>query len=463
MKRTVYKWLVASSVLVGMIGGAAATGETRPKYGGTLRVASGAALTSLDPADGSQADSFSRNSITALLFDTLVKLDASGRAQPWLATSWDGTADGKRWTLHLRRGVVFHDGSGMTADAVASSLRMANASWNVLAGPDDVTIQSEKPVPNLPAMLALPGNAIVKRGSSPGVSGSGPFRVADWQPGKKLTLAAFEDCWRGRPYLDAIEIELGRPAGDRLAALEAGRSDLIDVPVEISRRVALGGNSASTSLSAELIVMVFAKDAQTSDELTLRNALALSLDRASLHNVVMQGAGDAQGGILPDWMTGYGALFASQADLVRARTLRRQAQAASVWSLKYDGGDALLRLLAERIALNAKDADLVVKPVTEGTADARLVRIVLPTTDAWVDLAAVANVAGLPPIPNLPDAGGGPEQLYAAEVRMLAGRRVVPLLHLPAEYAASRKLRGFSAGACGNWQVSDAWLEPATP
>lgn len=453
MRLIVCKWFVASSLLFSL-----ATAQTRPQYGGTLRVATSAAFTSLDPADRTQVDSFARNSVTALIFDTLIRLDSSGRPQPSLAISWGGSRDSKRWNLRIRSGLVFHDGSAVTPEAVAASLRLVNQAWNVLAELDSVTIQSDSPVPTMPAMLALPGNAIVKRGSGQSVSGTGPFRVSDWQPGKMLTLAANEDCWRGRPYLDTIEVNLGMPARDEVAAIDTERSTLIQLPGEMAKR--MSGHTAVSSPAIELVAIIFARDPQGQDEMTRRDALALSLDRASIHNVLLQGAGDAQGSILPDWMTGYGALFPSQADLPRAKRLMQQVASSPAWTLKYDPADTLLRLLAERIALNAKDAGLVITPVTVGPFDARLVRVVLPVADAWVDLAWISEIAGTP---ISPATEMSVEQLYAAEQRVLAAKRIIPLLHLPAVYAATKSLRGWSAGATGTWQIADAWQEPSVP
>ena len=452
MQLTVCKWLVASSVLLSLT----AVSETRPQYGGTLRAATSATLASLDPADRSQRESFARNGISTLVFDTLVTCDGAGRAQPSLATSWENSTDDKRWRFRIRRDVIFHDGSRLTPETAAASLRFANPSWNVLAEADSVVIQSDAPAPAMPATLALPRNAIVKRNADHGVAGTGPFRISDWQPAKKLVLAANEDSWRGRPFLDAIEIEIGRANADQVASLEAERLALIELPGEMGRRMSLSSHNAAASPAMEMIAIVFSRDAQGPDEMKLRNALAFSLDRASIHSVLLQGAGDAEGGILPSWMTGYSSLFPSQADLPRARLLRQQVQSAVTWTLKYDANDSLLRLLADRISLSAKDAGLGVKPVTEGASDAQLVRMVLPTTDATVDLAMVAEAAGAPaPAPG----NMGVEDLCTAEQHILAARRVIPLLHLPDVCAATKQLRGWAAGAHGCWQLADAWLE----
>ena len=75
---------------------------------------------------------------------------------------------------------------------------------------DSVVIEPSMADSELLTELALARNAIVKRNPDGAPSGTGPFHVVDWQPGKKLAAGGEEDCWRGRPFLDAIEIEMGK-------------------------------------------------------------------------------------------------------------------------------------------------------------------------------------------------------------------------------------------------------------
>jgi hypothetical protein len=84
MKRFAWYWLAVSSLLLLSL---MARAETRPQYGGTLRVTMQASLLTLDPADGSVPDSFARRSVTFLLFDTLVARNQGGPAIADLAES----------------------------------------------------------------------------------------------------------------------------------------------------------------------------------------------------------------------------------------------------------------------------------------------------------------------------------------------------------------------------------------
>jgi ABC-type transport system substrate-binding protein len=484
MKLFGWRLVAVSSVMVGAL---ALHAETRPQYGGALHVAMRAAPMSLDPAElaaevdpagNALADSFGRRSVTRLMFDTLVTADESGRIQPSLATSWQaspGTQPGsqpgsQRWQFRIRGGVKFHDGTGLTAETAASALRSANPSWNVSVSPDGDSIVIERggSDADLLAELALPRNAIARRGSGNTPSGTGPFHIIDWQPGKKLTLAAEEDCWRGRPFLDTIEIEMGKSFRDQMTALELGKADLVEVAPEQARRISqdqvsgnstLRGRHVASSAALELLALVFARDTVTPEEKRLREALALSVERGSIKNVLLQGTGLPAASILPNWMSGYGFLFPTESDLPRARQMCGQVRTVPTWTLGYDGSDPVARLLAERIALNAKDAGLSLQPTSSlSPADLRLVRIPLVSPEPWIALGNVAALVGA-----TVKESGSVEDLHGSELAVLATQRLIPLFHLPVSYAASANLNHWAVRADGSWDLGDAWLGAGRP
>jgi ABC-type transport system substrate-binding protein len=456
MKRFGWRWLAVSSLLVAAL---AAMAETRPQYGGTLRVAMRAAPMSLDPADATQ-DSFARRSMMALMFETLVMIDESGRPGAGLASSWQSSPGNQRWRFRLRTGVRFQDDTPLTAEIVMSSLREANPAWSITAENDFVVIDCGGADAELPAELALPRNAIVKKDSNNKLIGTGPFQIAEWQPGKKLTLAANEGYWQGRPFLDGIEVELGKSFRDQITALQLGRDDLVEVAPEQTHRTEAESRQMISSAPMELLALVFARDAQSPEEKLLREALALSLDRASMRSVLLQGAGSPAGSVVPNWMSGYGFVFSADADVARARHDREQVRTIPDWKLGYDSSDPLSRLIAERIALNAKDAGLLLQPTSAATGDVRLMRIPLASTDPWVSLAQAAKVAGLP-APRID--GSSAEDLYAAERGLLATQRIIPLFHLPITYAAAATLKNWSVESDGTLNLADAWLGSTKP
>jgi hypothetical protein len=190
----------------------------------------------------------------------------------------------------------------------------------------------------------------------------------------------------------------------------------------------------------------------------LHEALALSVERGSIRSVLLQGAGQPAAGILPNWMSGYGFVFPMDADLPRARHAREQVRTVPTWTLGYDGSDPVARLLAERIALNARDAGLSLQPTPGATADLRLLRLPL-APDPWIALTDVATLTGTPAGTE----GGSAEDLYAAEVALLATKRIIPLFHLPVSYAASANLNNWTLRSDGGWALADAWLGNGKP
>jgi peptide/nickel transport system substrate-binding protein len=453
MRRIGLLLLAASSLLA-----LQARAATRPRYGGTLRVAMRAAPTSLDPARADQTDLTTSN-ISRLIFDTLVTLDDRGGPQPGLAVSWQAESGNQRWHFTLRGGVTFQDETPLTAEQVAASLRTANPNWRVTSSGDAITIECDSPVPHLPAELALGHNGIVKRGGSQ-LLGTGPFAIREWVPGKRLMLAANNDYWNGRPFLDAIEIEMGQGFREQMLALDLNRADLIEVAPEQSRRAEAEGRRVESSAPEELMALVFAHDPQSPEQGRLRQALALSIDRGTLSNVLLQGGGDPAASLLPNWMTGYAFLFPASADLAKAREVRAELPQGAPWTLTYDANDPVARVVAERITLNASDAGLTVRLSNSSTSDLRLVRVPLASLDARLALSALAAELGLPQ-PKL--IGDSPEDLYTAENTLLQSQHVIPLLHLRDDYGLSAAVKNWSETPEGSWHLGDVWLAAGKP
>jgi ABC-type transport system substrate-binding protein len=469
MRRFALQWLAASSLLLTSLFIQAGAAETRPQYGGTVRIAIREAPASLDPSldlsGAVEADSLARRNLLALVFETLATVDDRGRIHPGLATEWQAAPGNQRWQFHMRRGVKFHDGSLLTAEIAASSLRMANPSWKVFAEGDSIIVERDHGDSTLPAELALTRNSIVKKNSGGKLSGTGPFRIADWQSMKQLTLEAEENYWRGRAFVDTIEVEMGRNSHDQLVELEMGRADLVEVAPEQGHQVEMEGRRVSTSEPMEIVALVFRGAPKTADEKLLRSALAHSVERGSMKSVLLQGAGQPTASLLPNWMSGYGFVFPADADLKQARHEREQVRAASSWTVGYDANDSLARVLVERVALNAKDAGLVLQPSTLQTsatsvADLRLVRIPLASADPWIALANAAETLGM----AMPmSTGKSVEDLYAAEESLLGEQRVIPLFHLPAECAVSPALNDWRPAADASWRLDEVWLGKDKP
>ena len=453
-------FLLAAASVVLAIG---APASTRPRYGGTLRISVREAPGSLDPADPSRPGALALPILSRLIFDTLVTLDGRGQAQPALAISWRADPGNQRWQFSIRRGVTFHDGTALSSDGVAASLRAANPNWKVFAAGDAVVLECETPTSNLPAILALPRYGIAKRGGGR-LTGSGPFAINRWDPGKQLTLTARDDYWGGRAFVDAVEIEMGKSFREQMIALDLGKVDVVEVAPDQVRHAVSEGRRVEASLPAELMALVFGRDIQSAEEGKLRQALALSIDRTAINDVLLQGGGEPAGSLLPNWLTGYAFLFPNAVDVERARQIR-SAAGGPTWTLASDATDPLSRVIAARIVLNARDAGLVLLEPSAATtnsklADIRLVRMALPSLDARVALSELATSLGLPS----PEFDGDPAySLYAAENTLLQSQRVIPVVHLRTAAALSRNVMGWQEDPDGSWRLQSVWLEAGKP
>jgi peptide/nickel transport system substrate-binding protein len=452
MKRFSLLLIAAAS----LAGAATATAATRPHYGGTLHVGVQEAPQNFDPA---ASDGPGFRSLSQLVFETLVKLDERGHPQPLLASSWQVEPGNQRWRFQLRNGVIFNDGIPVDPATVAASLRTANPAWKVFALGDLVMIETSSPVPNLAAELALPRNSICRR-SEGKLIGTGPFIVAQWDAAKQhLTLQANDQYWAGRPFIDSIEADFGKNDRDELMLMDLAKSDLVEIAPENIRRAQTGTRMVKASQPAELLALLFTHDAQSDDEIRMRNVLALSIDSGALNNVVFQSGGDPSGALLPNWLSGYAFVFPGGVSAGRGGTALR-GKALATWTLSYNTADSVARVVADRILLNAKDAGITLQVSNSENADIHLVRIALPSSDPESALSELARDFQLP-APTF--SSSSVASLYSAETTLLQTHRVVPIVHLRSAVALRPNVHGLKLLPDGTWQLDNVWLSSENP
>lgn len=448
MRHFAWPFLAAASLT---ILAPAALAESRPRYGGTLVVEIHDALTLTDPADWPVR-------LVPLVYDRLTRLDEHGEPQPELAISWQHDAANKHWEFQLRPHAMFHDGTPVTAAAVVASLR----EWKTTtaSGESVVAFESATPMPDLPIRLASPRFSILRRGAD-GVSiGTGPFRVTEWQPGKRALLVAFEGYWGGRPFVDFVELMMGRAYRDQSIDLELGKADLVELPIGAERRATQQSLRTWTSAPSELMALVFEHGHTVTDIARVREAIALSINRAAVQNVLLERQGESTAALLPAWLTGYAFLFPDARNLDRARELiSALPKSGSRISLAYDSVDPLARPIAERIALDVRESGIVVQAIPGPRGDVRLARYRLRSLDGSQALADVAAWLGAEP----PRPAATPEELYSAERKLLEDFRVVPLFHLPEIYGLSARVRNWDPQPWGDWRLAGVWLDARKP
>jgi len=428
---------------------------TRPHYGGTLRIAMREAPQTLDSADAGGVSA----GLSLHVFETLVALDANDRPQPLLASSWEAEAGNQRWRFVLRAGVNFHDGTPLDANIVAAALRASNPEWKVFPVDNAVMIQTQFADPELPSELALARNSMVRHADGK-LSGTGPFVIAQWIPGKHLTLSANDQYWAGRPFLDAIEVEFSKNDREQMMLLDLAKADAVEVAPENIRRAQSEGRALVTSHPEELMALVFATDSSADDETRARKALAASIDATSINNVVLQGGGEPTGALLPNWASGYAFVFPVSSNTGHKPQELLPAKQRPTWSLSYDASDPLAHVVAERIQLNARDAGIGLQLITSGTADVRLVRIPLPSSSPQVALTELARTFQLA---RPKYESGSITELYSAESTLLKSHRIIPLFHMRSAFALRSSVHNWSVLPDGNLQLSNVWLSAEKP
>jgi ABC-type transport system substrate-binding protein len=276
---------------------------------------------------------------------------------------------------------------------------------------------------------------------------NGAFAITRWEGGHHAVYSAEENAPGGRPFLDSVDIQMGRSMRDR--AIEAGRAEIVELAPGDLPRVP-SGQRIWTSSPVRVVALVFSPKV---DDARVREALALAINRTAIHNVLLQKQGEISGALLPQWVSGYAFLFPAAADVARARSLV-SALPPTARALTLASAD---RLMAERIAVNARDAGLSVTVVPPtATADVRLAQARVAFATPAQALPVIAAAFGLPE----PARADSPDTLYAAERALLDGFRVVPLFHVPDLYAVSPRVKGGPGiTPLGEWRFDSLWID----
>jgi peptide/nickel transport system substrate-binding protein len=468
MKRTRSHFLAGTSLIVALALLPAhvlveqARASTRPHYGGTLRVEMSARVGSLDPAEKPpewpEADAKLR--LLRLAFDSVVRLDENGQSRPTLVISWEASKDWKRWELKLRPNVKFHDGTPLAAADVVSAIAKWNESWKVSADGDSVIIVSSDALPNLPFELSL--IFVARRAADGTILGTGPFKITMWQTNSRAVFNANEDYWEGRPFVDSIEVAMGRSQHDQLVDLELGKADLVELVPDQLRALAQSGKKMWSSVPVVFYELWFSSLGLPAG--SLRDALSFAVDRVAMHNVLLQKQGEIAGGCLPQWLSGYAFLLSTERNLDEARKARGKLSSLPPMTLAYDSGDFLARAIADRVALDAREigVTLQVKPQNAMEKDARpdveLFRrsILVPNPGLAIDQVC--------PSVRLRYAAFAPAETEAMYKAELASRGQepyrIPLFYLPESFALSARVKNWMPYRWGEWRLADVWLVP---
>jgi hypothetical protein len=515
MKLTYFRLLALGNILLAAT--ATAGAAENPRYGGTLRVEMRASSVTLDPREwqAGSLESASNEKLAALVFERLVALDNFGRFQPVLATEWSHDTSSRRWQFTIRAGVQFSDGSPLTAaDVVAALQPLLPETQKIFASASGIMIESSVPASDLLEELASGRYFVYRAAASGALVGTGPFVLGEDAAGAErsqeknpavpraeapnatvlrgvaghLFFRANDSAWSGRPFVDGIDVTLGAPPLRAMFDLQLGKADLVELAPDLVPRAKQANLRVWTSEPVTLYGLRFDEAQSAASDIHLREALALSLDRGTIANVLLQKQAEPAAALLPQWLSGYAFLFNVDTNLERAKELRRalpanEAAGAEPLRLRVEPAGDLARLLGERVAVNARQAAILVQVINRpiaraGFAEAAPSEPSDPPSGvhlfAWrySSLSSRAELDSMFAAYNLTESSEGNitstehEQLYERERRILDEWRVVPLVTEAESVGLGPTLRDWMPARWGEWHLADVWLElpePAVP
>ncbi|WP_460443860.1 ABC transporter substrate-binding protein, partial [Amycolatopsis cihanbeyliensis] len=366
-------------------------GAATPRRGGTLRAAftGGGAAESLDPYAGGSPIDFVRNDV---IYDSLFGMRGA-EVVPALATEATPAADARSFTLRLREGVVWHDGSPFTARDVAYSLRYMSSpdrpqpsQLAAYVDPEGVEVRDEhtlyvptrQPVGD-PALFlaAFPGKMVPDGATAFGAGeavGTGPYTVDAFEAGREARLRRFDRHWDGAAPADELVLLSLSEAQAKVNAVRTGQADYAgDIPYATAKagapsadlEIRTAGAAARTGMG-----FVLNTTKPPFDDPRARKAVRLGIDRKALVDAVLLGYGVPGN----DLFCAGAKYFSDREPLARdvgaARRLLREAGAegaevtirSAEWEIGYN---ASTQLLAEQL----KDIGLTVRPQIVGPAE----------------------------------------------------------------------------------------------
>lgn len=310
---------------------------------------------SLDPALSTDVPT---GRAVAYVFDGLTRFTPDARVEPALAERWDVTADGSRYTFHLRRGVRFSDGTPVTARTVISSWHRAldpatkggrgeplqpirgardfaagkAKSISGLSAPNDSTVivQLGEPLGIFPKLLAMPVASIVPPNlTSERPVGSGPWRLVEWKHDDYLLFARNAEYWGGAPLADSLRARIISEPSTAVAEFESGSVDVLLIPASETRQWEDDESKRGTLMSVPALQLVYVGINTTRGPLKdprVRQAINLAIDRKLIVQRLISGRGRLAAGVIPPSLGGADTARAAYPfDTARAKQLLRDA------------------------------------------------------------------------------------------------------------------------------------------
>lgn len=248
----------------------------------------------LKTADQSNLD------VAALVYEGLYELDGQFEPKPILAESATVSADGLVWTIRLREGGAFSDGTPLTAEIAASSLKTAMKGGSFARRLSGIVSVKTKEgalvitlsVPNgtLPALLDVP---VVLEQEEGLPLGTGPYVFAG--EGEEIYLAANPDWWQGEmPLYGQVRLCACATREERVTAFDSGEVTAVTTDFNASNALGYSGVCEVHDYSTtNLLYVGFNAGKGVCADKNVRAALSRAFDRDYVTKVILGGQGTA--------------------------------------------------------------------------------------------------------------------------------------------------------------------------
>jgi peptide/nickel transport system substrate-binding protein len=442
MKKHFIVFLILTMLVTIVVGCSAnsSSGDTRIEVRTDLNLALGAGIGTLDPVNCVSAHDIN---FTAMIYEPLFRgiyteTPSGGllrEFKPILAESYEVTEDGLTYTFHIRKGVMFHDGSELKASDVVFSINRAKdsppmaAQTTGIANVEDIndyTVVVTLATPLAPFIENMSririmselftnevGDKVVEK-----VNGTGPYMLSESVPQQRYVLTAFDDYHSGAKQIKTIIYRVIPDVLTVLSSFEAGEIDVISVPSTDWDEVNdIGKYSTYSYTSPGSYFIIMNHERAPFDNVKVRQAINYSIDREAANIMVLDGTGEPAYGLAPEGIV-FGAITPDnkyEYNPDKAKSLLAEAgypDGLTVGNIKTIGGpfEKIAQVLQQNLAnigiragIEIVEANTYISSATKGDYDIGIMGLTLqPDFHYWnvVMTTPFINAMNLPRYSN---------------------------------------------------------------
>jgi peptide/nickel transport system substrate-binding protein len=258
------------------------------------------------------------------------------------------SADQRTWTLRLKRGATFHDGTPVNAEAVRYTIermRKRGGSQRVLfqaitdmrtEGDDTIVLTTGKPFPSLRNSLAHPNAGLVSEKADAQLGdryavqpvSCGPYVFKNWVRGARIMVARNPAYYGPRPTYEQIRFDFVPEVTTRLFMIQKGSADIALRLGPAEARRLEGSKARLLRIEGRNVFYQMNLGLPPTSDLRVRQAINHAVDKSAIVQKVLQGAGAPARSVLEAMIWGHEPIGTFAYDPERARALLKEAGAA---------------------------------------------------------------------------------------------------------------------------------------